>query len=106
MLAASFAALAEPQTQPPVQTPTSASSAPQMSATVKKQLPKKKAEAFTPLTKKTSRPNTDKIERVNGESSQPWAKMAGSHPGWSAFTEPERQDPTLNLFWIGAPPDR
>jgi hypothetical protein len=77
---------------------------PPASMTVKKPAAEKKIEIFTPLSKKTGVKPSDKIVRVEGMSSQPWARMIGTHPGWSAFPEPERQDPALNLLWVGASP--
>ena len=102
VLAVAATALADPQTQPPVQPPASAHS---LSASVKKPAAQKKVEVFTPLTKKLPPSNqTDKVERVDGMSSQPWSKMVGSRPGWSAFSEPERENAAFDVFWIGAPP--
>jgi hypothetical protein len=109
VLIAAVTALADqpiqPQTKP--QSPSQTSTAPQapVSMTANKHATVKKVEVFTPLSKKLppSKP-TDKVERVDGISSQPWFRTVGPRPGWSAFPEPERQDPTLDVFWIGAPP--
>jgi len=102
VLAAAMAAVAQPQTQSQSQT-----NATVISATVNKPVAEKKVEIFTPFSKKfPPSKQTDKVVRVNGESSQPWSRMIGTKPGWSAFPDPERQDSTLNLFWIGAAPSR
>jgi hypothetical protein len=109
VLTAAMTALAdpqiEPQTQPQSQSQPSAAPQAPVSMTVQKQAAEKKVEVFTPLTKKLPpSKQTDKVERVDGMSSQPWFRTVGPRPGWSAFTEPERRDPTLDVFWIGAPP--
>jgi hypothetical protein len=113
VLIAAVTALADQQIQPQMQRqtqpqlPSQTTAAPQtpVSMTANKHAVQKKVEVFTPLSKKlpASKP-TDKVERVGGMSSQPWFRTVGPHPGWSAFTEPERRDATLDLFWIGAPP--
>jgi hypothetical protein len=105
MLAAALTAMAQQQTQsqPRPQPPTRAAQAASMSAAVQKPA-EKQVEVFTPLTKKLPLKSTDKVERVDGLSSQPWSKMAGSRPGWSAFSDPERHDAAFDVFWIGAPP--
>lgn len=47
---------------------------------------------------------SDKIVRVNGESSQPWYRTAGAQPGYSAFPTMEHHDTALDLIWVGATP--
>jgi hypothetical protein len=107
VMTAAMTALAAPQTQPQqTQSRTGTVPAPPVQATVQKHTAQKKVEIFTPLSKKSEPKQTDKIERVDGMSSQPWFRMIGPQPGWSAFPDPERQDPTLNVFWIGAAPTR
>jgi hypothetical protein len=102
VLAVAAAGLAGQQPQPPTQPLASAHS---LSATVKKPTAEKKVEVFTTLTKKVPPSNqTEKVERVDGMSSQPWSKMVGPRPGWSAFTDPERRDVAFDVFWMGAPP--
>jgi hypothetical protein len=100
VLTAAMTAMAQQQTQPQ----TNAVLQVPVSATVQKPTANKKVEIFTPLSKKIPSPQTDKIEHVDGMSSQPWFRMVGPEPGWSAFPDPERQDATLNVAWIGAPP--
>jgi len=60
---------------------------------------------FNPL---KPRPQTasDKVFRVDGESSQPWYRMAGTRPGYSAFPGPGQNNLGFNLFWVGAEPRR
>lgn len=102
VMAASMGALAAP---PP---------APEPVFTVKNQTVEQPAtnqlKVVTPLNynllKPQPRTGTDKIVRVEGMSSQPWYRMAGTKPGWSAFPAPEQQDLSVNLFWIGAGPQR
>jgi hypothetical protein len=74
--------------------------------TVQKQTTVKKVVVFTPLTLKRPLAPADpnRVERVDGLSSQPWYKTIGPRPGWSAFPSPEQQDPALNLFWVGDQP--
>jgi hypothetical protein len=60
----------------------------------------------TYLQPKTSQ-TTDKIDRVGGISSRPWAQTAGySAAGPSLFAgDRERfHDVQFSLFWVGAPP--
>jgi hypothetical protein len=106
VITASIAALA--QAQGPV---------PSTTITLKKQ-----PEAVKPTTEKTVKvtspfinfnplkphPETasDKVFRVDGISSQPWYRMAGARPGWSAFPEPGQGALGFNLIWIGAEPRR
>jgi hypothetical protein len=105
VVAASMAAMAQPQAPLQKQPQTGAAPVVPMSATVQKQTVEKKVEIFTPLSKKIPPPKqTDKIVRVDGMSSQPWFRTIGPKPGWSAFPPPEQQDATLNLFWVGAAP--
>lgn len=47
---------------------------------------------------------SDKIVRVDGESSQPWYRTAGAQPGYSAFPTMEHHDTALDLIWVGATP--
>jgi hypothetical protein len=104
VLTAVMTVAAQPQRQSQTQQTGTAPAAP-MSVTVQTQATEKKVEIFTPLSKKLPQSKqTDKIERVDGMSSQPWSRMIGPHPGWSAFPEPEQQEPVLNVFWIGAAP--
>lgn len=79
---------------------------PPTTMTVQKQTTVKKVEVFTPLTLKRppSPADQNRVERVDGLSSQPWYKTIGPRPGWSAFPSPEQQDPAFNLFWFGATP--
>lgn len=49
---------------------------------------------------------SDKVFRVDGISSQPWYRMAGARPGWSAFPAPGQGSFGFNLFWVGAEPRR
>lgn len=103
VLAATAAAFAEPPAgQPQAVVPSTITAA----ATVKKPTTTvKKVEIYTSLSKKQSSSGVSpKIERIDGMSSQPWVKMAGPDPGYSAFPRPERRDPLMNVFWIGAPP--
>jgi hypothetical protein len=103
IMTAALTVVAEPQTQPQ----TNAAPVLPVSATVQKPTVQRRVEIFTPFNKKfPPSKQTDKIVRVDGQSSQPWSRMIGPQPGWSAFPEPERQDATLNLFWIGAAPSR
>ena len=59
-----------------------------------------KLEFFTPL-KARGPVGTDKVYRVGGMSSQPWANMIGSHPGYSAFASPETALQGFELVSIG-----
>jgi hypothetical protein len=106
VLAAALTAVAQQQTQTQTQSQSQirAAQVAPMSAIVQKPAAEKKVEIFTPLSKKLPPKQTDKVERVDGLSSQPWSRMVGSRPGWSTFTDPERHDATLDVFWIGAPP--
>jgi hypothetical protein len=107
VMTAALTALAGPQTQPQSQSQTNATQeavARQESATIQKPA-ERKVEIFTPFSKKSPSIQTDRIERVDGMSSQPWLRMVGPQPGWSAFTEPERRDAAaFDVIWIGAPP--
>lgn len=47
---------------------------------------------------------TQKVERVGGMSSRPWAQIVGWRPGYSAFPRPELRDPSIPIFWIGRDP--
>jgi len=83
---------------------------------------KKQPEAAKPTTEKAAkvtspfinfnplkpRPETasDKVFRVDGVSSQPWYRMAGARPGWSAFPAPGQGAFGFNLLWVGAEPRR
>jgi hypothetical protein len=83
---------------------------------------KKQPEAAKPTAEKTLKVNSpfinfnplkphpesasDKVFRVDGISSQPWYRMAGARPGWSAFPEPGQGAFGFNLFWVGAEPRR
>jgi hypothetical protein len=49
---------------------------------------------------------SDKIVRIDGESNQPWYRMAGPRPGYSIFPQPGQNDLGYNVFWIGAAPLR
>jgi hypothetical protein len=101
-MAAAMAALAQP---PPV--PASAPvTLTTKTQTTENQPAVKKAQVVTVFHKPfktTPQLQSDKIVRVDGMSSQPWYRMAGQHPGWSAFPDPEHQDPSFNVFWIGTP---
>jgi len=103
-MAASMAALAQP---PPAPEPTAFTVKNQ---TAEQQPATNQLKVLTPLNynlfKAQPRTGTDKIVRVEGMSSQPWYRMAGTKPGWSAFPAPEQRDPSFNLFWIGAGPQR
>jgi hypothetical protein len=89
--------------------------APLTAATVKKQpvvqpTAEKKAKVSTPLNYNIFKPRPEtgsgKTIRVDGESSQPWFRMAGPRPGWTVFPGPGQNDLGFNLFWIGADPLR
>ena len=58
------------------------------------------------LTPLTAPPPVERntIERMDGLSSQPWARMAGNRPGWSAFPDQNSAQPMLPFFWVGADP--
>jgi hypothetical protein len=45
-----------------------------------------------------------KVERVDGMSSKPWAQIVGWNPGYSAFPRPELRDHSMPVFWIGHEP--
>jgi hypothetical protein len=98
IVAASIGALAQPPTELQQSTATT-------TKTVKVQKAEKK-EPVIPVLRAPITMQSDKIERVDGMSSQPWYRMAGTHPGLSAFASGEHQDRPLNLIWIGAPPSR
>jgi hypothetical protein len=93
-LVVSLAAQARPTSipaAPPAHSPPKA--LPPISATVKKE----KVDIFTPIKLRSPAP-TDKVYRVDGMSSQPWARIAGSHPGWSEFPRPETANRGLDIF--------
>ena len=49
-------------------------------------------------------PAHDKIDRVGGISSRPWAQIAGS-PAPATFFDQRVYEPHFNLFWAGATPN-
>jgi hypothetical protein len=113
---AAMAAVAQPPPAAPIKpatTPTVAlntvASAPPQTAPAAKLPPasvttkQTKLEFFTVL-KKRGPVGTDKIERVDGQSSQPWSSLIGSHPGYSAFAQPETALEGFNLISVGANP--
>jgi hypothetical protein len=103
VVTASIAAFAQSQTPVPLTT-----------VTVKKPAVTKPAEEkkvvtspfinYNPL--KLRQTASDKIIHVDGESSQPWFRMAGTRPGYSAFPGAGQNNLGFNLFWVGAPPSR
>ena len=60
----------------------------------------------TPLTVPPAAPTlkNQKVNRVDGMSSKPWAQIVGWQPGYSAFPRPELRDPSMPVFWIGHEP--
>ena len=49
---------------------------------------------------------SDKVIYIDGMSNQPWYRMAGTRPGWSAFPQPGKDNLGLTFFWVGAEPSR
>jgi hypothetical protein len=47
---------------------------------------------------------SDKIDRVGGISSRPWAQIAGK-PAPALFYDQRVHEPHFNLFWLGTTPD-
>lgn len=85
-----------PQSKPPPAAP----------VTPKKENAQLSTPIHTPLTIPPAAPTlkNQKVERVDGMSSKPWAQIVGWHPGYSAFTRPELRDPSMPIFWIGHEP--
>jgi len=47
---------------------------------------------------------SDRIDRIGGISSRPWAQIAG-RPAPPAFFDQRVHEPHFNLFWVGATPE-
>jgi len=106
VVAASLAAFAKQTPTQTVPPPAPVPAAAPEPAPVKQQTMERQVEVFPitlPPLKALPPKNTDKIEYVDGMSSQPWSRMVGSNLGWSAFVQPETAGRGLSIFSAGAP---
>ena len=106
VITASIAAFAQPQDPVPPTTVTVKQQPAVAKPTAEKAV--KVTSPFITFNPLKPHPETasDKVFRVDGISSQPWYRMAGARPGWSAFPEPGQGAFGFNLFWVGAEPRR
>jgi hypothetical protein len=102
VVTASIAAFAQSQMPAPLTTATVKKPATTAPAGEKKTAATVPLVNFNPL-KPRPQKASDKIIRVDGESSQPWFRMAGSRPGYSAFPGAGQNNLGFNLFWVGDP---
>jgi len=102
IVTASIAAFAQSQMPAPLTTATVKKPAVTQPTVEKKTAATVPLVNYNPLKPRLQMPS-DKIIHVDGESSQPWFRMAGSKPGYSAFPGPGQNNLGFNLFWVGDP---
>jgi hypothetical protein len=97
ILAASMSAFAQPQKPTPPSQSQTAFLKVELVKQQKVQVSNKPI--FVPFTVAQPAPK-QKVERVDGMSSRPWAQIVGSHPGWPAIPPPERHEQTWRILQI------